>query len=84
MINIKDEETLYFENIKSQIHNFKNLKSKYFSKSTKNNEIKSHISSISFPKDKTSYTQLHIGPSLSIKLNQSNNIIRINMMQKYI
>jgi len=39
MINIKDEETLYFENIKSQIHNFKNLKSKYFSKPTKNNEI---------------------------------------------
>ena len=69
---------------KTKFRIFRNIKSKYFSKPTKNIEISSYKSSISFPNDETSITQLNIDPSLSSKLKQSNNIIKINIIHNYI
>ena len=90
MKSIEEESTFFVtiekNNIKSQIHNFKNMKSKYFCrpiKTIKNKNIKNHKSSFSLP-DNLENEKKKLNSSLPTSMKKINNISKINMMQNYI
>ena len=86
-----EEESTFFvtiekNNIKNQIHNFKNMKSKYFCcplKPIKNKNNKKHKSSLSLP-DNLENAKKNLDSSLPAPMKKVNNISKINMMQNYI
>ena len=93
MKNSIEEESTFFvtiekNNIRSQIHNFKNMKSKYFCRPIKvfrKNPNKNNNNSLSFlNKDITNSQQTNTPPpSNQSQLKKINNISKINIMQNY-
>ena len=92
-MNSVEEESTFFislekNNIKNQIHNFKNIKSKYFSKpinAFRNNRIKIHKPSSSFSNYQNNNDNiLKQNSILSNQTNKNNYTSKIKIMKKYI
>ena len=90
MNSIEEESTFFItiekKNIKNQINNFKNMKSKYFCrpiKSIKSKQNKNHKSSFSFSNNTITNNQKEFSTSLQNQIKIINNISKIHLMQNY-
>jgi hypothetical protein len=90
MNSIEEESTFFVsidkKNIKNQINNFKNVKSKYFCQTIKT--IKTvhgmkHVSSASFPDKKMINEQSNKAPQISNQKNQINNTLKLNNIKNF-
>ena len=91
MNSIEEESTIFTSieknNIKTQIHNFKKMKSKYFSKPIKAltfNKVKTHKTSTSFPTHRKKHYIIKKNPFLYNQTNKSNIIPNMKIKQDYI
>ena len=90
-MNSIEEESPFFvsidkKNIKNQINNFKNVKSKYFCqtiKTIKTVQGMKHVSSASFPDKKMINEQLNKVPQISNQKSQINNTLKLKSINNF-